>query len=122
MRLYTRRRGVLSFGEPIPLREIAPGRWRARFDAPASAESYRLEYYVEARGVAGGAVARIAGPETPLSLAVKGRVNRRTPWYRRWYTFAGGAAVVGIGTALILTSGGDAPDGTLQPGRVTLSP
>lgn len=122
MRVYTRRRGVLSWPDPVEFRRQPDGRWRARFDAPASDESYALEYYVEARGVADQAVARIAGPETPLSLAVTGRVPRTTPWYRRWYTLAGGAAVVGIGTALIITSGGSAEDGSLQPGRVTLSP
>ena len=98
------------------------GTWRARLDAPASPESYTLEYYIEARGIAGQAVARVAGPETPLALSVRGRTPATTPWWRRWYTLAGGAAVIGLTTAFIVTSGDSAGDGTLQPGRVTLSP
>lgn len=123
MVILVRRRGVLGYGTPIELRRLADARWRARFDAPASEDAYVLEYYVEARNIAGGAVGRVGGPETPLALTVAAGHQRQRPWYqRRWYVIAGGAALVGIGTALIVTSSGDAADGTLPPGRVTLSP
>ncbi|HUH04178.1 MAG TPA: hypothetical protein VML75_19405 [Kofleriaceae bacterium] len=123
MVMLVRRRGVLGYSKPIELRRLADARWRARFDAPASEDAYVLEYYVEARNIAGGGVGRVGGPETPLALTVAAGHQPQRPWYqRRWYVIAGGAALVGIGTALIVTSGGDAPDGTLPPGRVTLSP
>lgn len=123
MVVLVRRRGVLGYGKGIELRRLDEARWRARFDAPASGDAYVLEYYVEARNIAGGAVGRVGGPETPLALTVAAGHERTRPWYqRRWYVIAGGAALVGIGTALLVTSGGDAEDGTLPPGRVTLSP
>ncbi len=121
--LLARRRGVLAYKEEAGLRQVSPGRWHAQFQAPSSTESYVLEYYLEARGIAGSAIGRVGGPENPLALSVSGRVPHATPWWRRWYVIAGGAAVVGgIGTALIVTSGGGTGDGTLPPGRVTLSP
>lgn len=120
--LFTRRRGVLAWSKPVPFRRLAGGAWRARVDAPSSVEGYTLDYYIEARGVADQAVARVAGPETPLTLAVRGRASATTPWWRRWYTVAGGIALIGVTGALIVTSGDSAGDGSLQPGRVTLSP
>jgi hypothetical protein len=123
MVILVRRRGVLGYAEPIELRRLDDDHWRARFDAPASGDAYVLEYYLEARNIAGGAVGRVGGPETPLALSVAPGRERLRPWYqRRWYVIAGGAALVGIGTALLVTSGGHSGDGTLPPGRVTLSP
>jgi hypothetical protein len=115
-----RQRGQLAWREHTQLRPIAGGRWRARFTAPSSARPYVLEYYLEAQGPAGEALGRIGGPETPLSLRVAAGSTAR-PWYTRWYVIAGGAAAVGVGTVLLL-SGDDAGNGTLPPGRITLTP
>jgi hypothetical protein len=120
--LFWRRQGVLAF-DKVGMRELEPGRWRAKFSLPGATTRYRIEYYLEARGVAGGSVGRVGGPEVPLAMDVSAGAGR-TPWYRRWYVIAGGAAALGIGTAALIfaSSGDDAPDGTLEPGRITLSP
>lgn len=117
--------GVLDYRD-APMRQQPSTdrpRWRARFTPPASRSGYAVDYYVEARNAAGGAIGRIGGPETPLSLPVApGEAEGRRPWYSRWYVIAGGAAVLAVGaTALAIgASRGGIDDGTL--GRVTLSP
>ncbi len=120
--LFWRQQGVLAYNK-IGMRELEPGRWRARFSLPGATRRYRIEYYLEARGIAGGSVGRVGGPEVPLGIDVTPGAGP-TPWYRRWYVIAGGAAALGIGTAALIfaASGEDAPDGTLEPGRITLSP
>jgi tetratricopeptide (TPR) repeat protein len=118
-----RRRGVLAYTRSVPLRAIGEGRWRARFTAAPSRSAYVLEYYLEARDVVGRGLGRVAGPETPLALPVTAGGAMGTAWYRRWYVLAGGGALlVGIGGALLVTSGDEAPDGSLPPGTVTITP
>jgi len=115
-----RQRGQLAWTGHTALRATGEGHWRARFTAPASTSPYALDYYLEAQGPAGEAIGRAGGPEAPLSLDVAAGAAPR-PWYTRWYVAAGGAAVVGLG-ALLLLSGDSASDGSLPPGRVTLTP
>jgi hypothetical protein len=120
--LRWRRRGVLGY-EAAPLRRIEGALWRARFTPPASPVGYVIDYYIEARGVAGGSIGRVGGPETPLGLSVAaGREGSERRWYQRWYVVAGGAALVGMGTAALLFGGGGADSGSLEPGRITLTP
>jgi tetratricopeptide (TPR) repeat protein len=132
--LKWRQRGVLTYAQ-TSMRRIGTSqvgkrkseRWRARFTPPASRTGYAVDYYMEARNAAGGSIGRVGGPETPLALDVRGagggEEDTSRPWYTRWYVYAGGAAVLGIAaTAVILSSGGDPGDGTLDPGRVTLTP
>lgn len=116
-----RRRGVLGYGLTANFRKRKGNTWRAKLVPPASTDGYVLEYYLEARDGTGKALGRVAGPETPLSIPVApGSPRRKTRWYKRWYFVAGGAAVLGLGAALLITSGGGTPDGTLPPGRITL--
>lgn len=131
--LRWRQRGVLTYAQ-TPMRRVGTSqvgktkseRWRARFTPPGSRSGYSVDYYMEARNAAGGSIGRVGGPETPLSLTVRGgeEVDTSRPWYKRWYVYAGGAAAIaGIAaTAVILSSGGEPGDGTLDPGRITLSP
>ena len=132
--LRWRQRGVLSYGK-ADMRRIGKSqvgrrqseRWRARFTPPGSRSSYSVDYFLEARNAAGGSIGRVGGPETPLSLSVQpGAGDDDTggrPWYKRWYVYAGGAAVLGLAAgAIILSSGSDAGDGSLDPGRITLTP
>jgi hypothetical protein len=135
--LRWRQRGVLTYGT-AEMRRVGKSqvgrrqseRWRARFTPPPSRSGYAVDYYMEAKNAAGGSIGRVGGPETPLSLGVTGGRGGEVdtgggkPWYKRWYVYAGGAAVVGgiAATAIILSSGGDAGDGSLDPGRITLSP
>ncbi|HEU5060992.1 MAG TPA: hypothetical protein VFU21_30890 [Kofleriaceae bacterium] len=136
--LRWRQRGVLTYGT-AEMRRVGKSqvgrrqseRWRARFTPPASRSGYAVDYYMEARNAAGGSIGRVGGPETPLSLGVRGGTRDDDdddtggrPWYKRWYVYAGGAAVIGgiAATAVILSAGGDPGDGTLDPGRITLSP
>jgi hypothetical protein len=125
MVLRWRRSGVLDYAE-APMRRQASRdrpRWRARFTPPPSRSGYQVDYYVEARNAARGAIGRIGGPETPLSLPVAPGEGEsgRGPWYTRWYVIAGGAALVAVGaTAFAIGAGAGVPDGSL--GRVTLTP
>jgi hypothetical protein len=117
-----RRRGVLDYKEE-PMRRVDDDeRWRARFTPPPADSAYTVDYYIEARNIAGGPIGRVGGPDTPMSLSVEAGSSERKSWYKRWYVIAGGAALVGIGGALLITSGGGSGDGSLPPGRITLTP
>jgi hypothetical protein len=119
--LWLRRAGDLDYRE-VDGAFRGDGRWRIRVTPEASPEPYTLEYYLEGRGLTGETVARIASPEAPLSIAITAGAGRaRRAWYRRWYVWAGlGAALTGTAGVLILTSGTD--DGSLDPGRITVTP
>lgn len=117
-----RRRGVLAYTKSVHFRRVRKRLWRARFKVEASKEPYHLEYYVEARDISGRALGRVAGPETPLAIPVNAGGTGARPWYGRWYVIAGGVAAAGIGAVLIGTSGESAPKGSLDPGRITLTP
>ena len=135
--LRWRQRGVLTYGK-ADMRRVGKSqvgrrqseRWRAHFTPPGSRSGYEVDYYMEAKNAAGGSIGRVGGPETPLSLDVRGGAGDDDddtggrPWYKRWYVYAGGAVVLGgiAATAVILSSGGDPGDGSLEPGRITLSP
>lgn len=120
--LFWRQDDKLAYAEQ-PLREQADGRWRTSLPLPAAERDYAVEYYIEARGLAGAPVGRVGGPERPLRLPVAGESSAGSPWYTRWYVWAGGAAVLGAGAAAIYLGGqGGIDDGTLDPGRITLSP
>lgn len=118
----TRRRGELAY-KTSPASPRGDAKWRARVVPEASAKSYVLEYYVEARDAGGAAVARIATPDNPLEIALgPGGGDGKRPWYGRWYAVAG-AAVVAAGVTGLVVAGSRGPDpGTLPPGSVTVSP
>lgn len=78
-------------------------RWRARVPTPLSTQNFVLEYYIESRDIGGRANARLGNPGEPRTLDIGARASK--PWYRRWYTIAGGVAVIGIATVLIATAG-----------------
>ena len=116
-----RKVGVLAY-DSAPARTIADDRWRAALRLEASRRSSTIEYYVEARGAGGAILARIATPDAPLILEISPGGGDGRPWYGRWYVIGGAAAVAAGATgALILASDGPA-DGTLPPGRVTVTP
>lgn len=123
--LWYRRRGLLRYRRQrmVPYgRRDGRERWRARFSAPATDQPSALDYYIEAKDIGGRVVGRIAGPVSPLSIALSpGRV-RKSPWYRRWYVIAGGAAALGITGALLFSASSDVAPGTLEPGKVVLTP
>lgn len=116
------RRGSRRGYDRLPLREVEDGRWRGRLPLPESERDYRVDYYIEARGLAGAPVAQVGDAEAPLTLAVAGAEAATSPWYARWYVWAGGAAVLGAGAAIAITGRDRTPDGSLDPGRITLSP
>lgn len=122
--LATRRRGELAY-KIAPATPRGDAKWRARFIPELSPRPYVLEYYVEARDAGGGALARIAAPDSPLEIALAGGVvteRKKSPWYGRWYVIAGGAAVVAAGLTGLVVATTRGPDpGTLPPGSVTLS-
>lgn len=120
--MFVRRRGDQDY-TALTAAFRGDARWRVRYTPPSSIDSYTLEYYLEGRGLTGTAVARVASPEAPLTIAITGATPvARTPWYRRWYTLAGaGVIVVGAATAIVFATGGT-DDGTLPPGRVTVTP
>jgi hypothetical protein len=99
-------------GEPV----YAPARfrrgggnvWSLRWPVPPSTSAYVLEYYLEAQDVGGRLIGLQGNPSAPLALQVAaGGVEpapRSTPWYRRWYTYAGSGFLVGAGTVLLITA------------------
>jgi hypothetical protein len=119
----TRRRGELAY-KVITASPRGDARWRTRVTPEPSQRPYVLEYYVEARDAGGGVIARIAGPNTPLEVALTsggGEAKRR--WYGRWYVIAGGAAVAAAGlTGLAIAATRGPEPGTLPPGSVTVTP
>jgi hypothetical protein len=119
----TRRRGELAY-KIVSALPRGDARWRARITPEPAQKPYVLEYYIEARDAGGGAIARIAAPDSPLdiALAAGGIDSSKRAWYSRWYVVAGVAVVAAGVTGLgVYTSGG--PDNrSLPPGSVTVSP
>jgi hypothetical protein len=118
--LHARRQGLLSFSS-IPLHQDG-GRWRAGYLPPRESFDYTIDYYLEARDAKGRVVARVASPQQPLAIGVKGTPQGPTPWFKRWYVWAAvGAVVAGavIG-GVVAGTAQKAPDGTLPPGKVSL--
>lgn len=117
-----RRVGALRYDEQ-PARAVADDRFRAAVRLPAARRGYTLEYYLEARGAAGAVLERVAGPDAPLSVEVRPGGDSGRPWYGRWYVIAGAAAVAAGATGALVWAASDrAPDGSLPPGRVTVTP
>jgi hypothetical protein len=120
--LFWRRRGEQDYRE-VAAAFRGDARWRVRLTPEASREAYAIEYYVEGRGLTDQTVARVASPEAPLAIAISaGTGSARKPLYKRWYFWAGvgGVAALATGAVILGTSGPD--DGTLPPGRVTVTP
>lgn len=118
----TRRRGELAY-KILVASPRGGARWRARVTPAPSSKPYVLEYYVEARDAGGAAVARIAGPDAPLEIALTAGAaeGRSRAWYGRWYVYAG-VAVVAAGVTGIAVAASRGPEpGTLPPGSVTVS-
>src|SRR5205823_14060732 len=95
--LFARRQGLLEYAS-APLRGEG-GRWKIAYVPPREVNDYTLEYYVEARDDKGRVVARVASPERPIPLAVRGvpAVAVAQPWYKRWYVWAAVGGVVAGG-------------------------
>jgi len=119
----TRRRGELSY-KIVTASPRGEARWRTRVTPDPSQKPYVLEYYVEARDAGGGAIARIAAPNTPLEVALApGGGESKQRWYRRWYVVAGAAAIATAGLTGLAIAATRGPDpGTLPPGSVTITP
>jgi tetratricopeptide (TPR) repeat protein len=120
--LFARRQGLLEYAA-APMHGDA-GRWKLSYTPPREVADYTLEYYVEARDEQGRVVARVASPERPIPLAVRGVavVSGPTPWYKRWYVWAAVGAVVAGGAVAGAVAGTaeKAPKGSLPPGTVSL--
>jgi tetratricopeptide (TPR) repeat protein len=118
--LAWRRQGLLTYASEAMSGEA--GRWRLKFAPPRETNDYALEYYLEARDGHGRVVARVASPEAPLVLPVRGAPLPPALWYKRWYVWAAvGVVVVGATIGGIVAGTTEhAPAGTLPPGRVSL--
>ena len=117
-----RRRGDQDYTE-LAAAFRGDARWRVRLTPDASPDPYAIEYYLEGRGLTGQPVARVGSPAAPLTIVINaGTGGGRKPLVRRWYFWAGvgGLAVLTTGAVILATSGTD--DGTLPPGRVTVTP
>jgi len=117
-----RRLGALAYREQ-PARSAADDRWRAALPLPGARQPYAVEYYVEARGTAGAVLARIASPDTPLSIPVAAGGVGGGAWYGRWYVITGAAVLAAGATgAVVWAASSGVADGSLPPGRVTVTP
>jgi len=119
--LLVRRRGEQDY------REVAgafrgSARWRVRLTPDASPDPYTLEYYVEGRGLGGAAAARVGSPEAPLSISITAGAAPAKKWYRRWYVWVGAGAITTLATGAVIIGTSGPEDGTLPPGRVTVTP
>ncbi len=120
----TRRRGELTYAI-APLRPRGDNRWHTRLTTQSASKPYVLEYYVEARDAGGGPIARIAGPDQPLEIALSGGATAatRSPWYGRWYVYAGAVGAAALLGGVIVVAATRGPDpGSLPPNTVTVSP
>jgi hypothetical protein len=119
--LLVRRRGEQDYRE-VAAAFRGDSRWRVRLTPDASPDPYTLEYYVEGRGLGGAAVARVGSPEAPLSIAITAGAAPAKKWYRRWYVWAGAGAITALATGAVILGTSGPGDGTLPPGRVTVTP
>jgi tetratricopeptide (TPR) repeat protein len=112
-----RRRGMTGYARSHIFRLVKDNHYRARFNTEADNADYVLEYYIQAVDTAGRDLARLGGPEDPLSIPIQGAPNADSgSWTGKWYVWVGaGLAVAGATTAAILLGGESAPDGTLGP-------
>ncbi|MDB4952462.1 MAG: hypothetical protein JWO36_31 [Myxococcales bacterium] len=118
----SRRRGELSYRMSV-LSPRGGGRWHGRLLPEPSSKPYELEYYVEARDAGGAAIARIAGPDQPLEIALAaGGPEAKRPWYAKWYVVAGTAVIAAGVTGLAIASTRGPDPGTLPPGSVIVTP
>jgi hypothetical protein len=119
--LLVRRRGEQDYRE-VAAAFRGDSRWRVRLTPDASPDPYTLEYYVEGRGLGGAAVARVGSPEAPLSIAITAGAAPAKKWYRRWYVWAGAGAITALATGAVILGTSGPEDGSLPPGRVTVTP
>lgn len=119
----TRRRGELTY-RATTATPRGDAKWRARVPLEVASRPFPLEYYVEARGIGGVVIARIAAPDAPLELAVGagGGGSTEKPWYARWYVIAGAAAIAAGATGLVIYAASGPDNGSLPPGSVTVTP
>ncbi len=118
--LRARRQGLLTY-DTRRLRREDEGHFRLTYSPPRDTADYVLEYFLEAKNGEGHVVARVASPERPIALTVRG-VAQATAWYRRWYVWATvGAVAVGVAVGVgVAESAQHAPSGSLPPGKVDL--
>jgi hypothetical protein len=116
----TRRRGELSYKTKV-LAPRGENRWRVHVTPDPSPKPYVLEYYLEARDAGGGQVARIAGPDQPLDIAVAAGGREPQPWYTHWYVIAGAAALATGATVIGVEANRGPGPGTLPPGSIVVT-
>lgn len=101
--LHWRRKGEGEY-QAVTMTPTGDDGWRARVSLPASRTPYVVEYYMESHDLGGQPNGRLYGPTAPHTLDIAGGEKPR-PWYRKkWYVVAGGVAVVGITTAIIIAA------------------
>jgi len=119
--LHARRQGLLQF--TVETLRAEGGRYTLSFAPPRETADYLLEYYLEARDAKGRVIARVASPERPIALPVRGvPAPAATPWFKRWYVWAavGGVVAAAAIGATVAATAQRAPSGTLPPGQVSL--
>ena len=107
----------------LMMRPYKESRWRGRLSPQARRKGYEILFYAEALGPAGEVLARLSSAEDPTKHKVAGRSSSNQAWYRSWKVWAGATTVAVLaGTAAILSARSDGQEGSLAPGRITLSP
>jgi tetratricopeptide (TPR) repeat protein len=108
--------------------EAAPSEDGFAADVPPLGRSERLEIYAEARDARGRLLARSAGPLEPTfldvgSLSESGASSGEDVLTSWWLWTIVGVVVVGAGVGIgvgVAAAPGQAPSGTISPGRVIL--
>lgn len=123
MRLFWKAAGERTY-KSAAMRRSRANRWRVGIELPERSSEHRVLYYVEAMDLAGSVVASLGKKEEPAFLSVPASRRKKSgkAWYKRWPVWAGLGVALGAGTAVVLSSGSSLREGSLSPGRITLSP
>ncbi len=105
--LFARRRGESRFSA-VDLRLPRRGRHESiRLPALATGKPEVMQIYLRAFDQRGNEVLRWAGPDRPRDIALS--FDPPTPWYEKWWVWAGVGAAAAIGTGVVVFVATDDP-------------
>jgi hypothetical protein len=104
--LFARRRGEARFSA-VDLALPRRGHESIRLPALATGKPEVMQVYLSAFDRQGNEVLRWASPQHPREIAIA--FDPPTPWYKKWWVWAGVGAVVAVGTGIAVFVATDEP-------------